>query len=315
MRVLAFYREGSATRREDITASAGLTIEDSGVAELDHGRLVGRRIGSTTARALFKGQFSEATVEVGARVPGQRYEFLGGVREVRALRFLGDDLLFTTASDTVTRIANGSLETLSRLAMPRSAAYGLNLIGVDEALNVFVHSLWNSATYILRPSDGYQRFDQLNFSAGTGGIASFCQLPDHSYLFGAMDGTLLKSDDLVRFETVFKFPTLLASMTCSGDELFCVSGGARDGVYRLDLLRMVLEWWHGGISSPSDIASYGGDLLITDFHKGYLYRVHNLEETTCVATNLGNPTSLAVLPDGRAFVGEFSGDVVSVVTL
>jgi hypothetical protein len=314
-RVIAFYRDGAATWRQDVTDRAQLTVADTTLATLSNAAIVGCKLGSTSLRAVYLDQFSSSSLDIAGRISGKKYEYLGGIREIREVCLLGDDLLFTTASDTIMRLHNGSLAILTRISMPKSASYGLKLLGVDDMANIFVHGLWNATTYILRPITSYQRFTRLPIPQSGQNIMSFYQLPDRSYLFGSADGTIFKTSDLVSFTVLTNVPTFLASMACRDDSLYCVSAGARGGYYRLDLRKLSYEWGGDAIASPSDITVHLNDLLITDFAGGCLYSVNERGRIEQVANDLGNPTSLAVHRDGRVFVAEFSRDSVSVLAL
>jgi hypothetical protein len=316
-RVTAYYRDGAATWREDVSGRASVLLEDSTIAAVSGEAVVAQGLGRTTARTTFEGRFAESPVEVAALPVGTKYEYFGGVREIREVCRLGPDLLFATATDVIMRIsASGSVTPIAKLPMPRTASYGLKLLGVDRNDSIFVQSLWDGKTQVLRSTDSYRRSVNLTFSDA--GTMSFCENPDGSFLFGSSDGTIWTSPDLNNYEVLVKLPSGVVGMAYHGEYLYALCGGWRGGYFRIDPYTLSVDWWsppNGTLRAPGAAASHATGLVMTDFYDGRVYRLRADGEPDVVGADFANPTSLAVGADGLVFVAEFSSDMISALVL
>lgn len=320
VRVITFTQDGPAVWREDKTGVAALTVADQDIAEVDSGRIIGKRMGTTSLRAVIGTHVTEATIDVAPVIIGEPVPFLGGWKEVRRLARASTSILFTTGDDAIWALGDDcSVTEVLRLAVPESSPLGIDILAVGPKDELYLRSLWDGRVLRLRPDDGYKAADVFAEPHKGASYVSGAFSPRGEFILGLTDGSLVRSDlDSGASETLLRLPSVPAGMAWRGDEMYVVSAGNRPGYYRLSPPMQNAEWFAGppgALGSPSAVVCVGDDILIADFYGGVVVAVGEDDSVKVVARGFTNPTSLAVGQYGRLFVSDLSTDVVSVVHL
>jgi hypothetical protein len=318
VRVIAFYRDGPACWREDVTERASVRSMDSSVvlvtAELG---LVAKGAGQTEIRVSFEGLHARASADVAALASGTVTEWLGGYRRMVGLLFVGDDLFIAHQHDRLLVVRSSmKIDEIARVLVPENVPNGLDTFTAGPNRDLYVRTLWNREVLRLDHASGYTRSARVVTVAEHTAVMSLAWSTrldgllvgdSQKTIFLWRDGTFRPWIDLP-FNAVGLYPT---------DEalLMAVGGGQFTGYARADWDQKTLVQVTPMTLPPlvgTALLPRKQDVLVADFTAGRVVSIRNSDDRAeVVADGLTNPTALAQDREGAIYVANFGGDSIS----
>lgn len=287
VRLIAFFRDGPACWREDVTENASLERLDPRVLHVTaEPTLIAKQGGSTELRARYKGRLARAAVTVAALPSGSVVEWLGGYRRLHGL-------------------------------LPHQD--GMDLIASSPEGDLYMRTPWNNELLEVQRDGGFVRSSRIA-TAGDG--TAFMCLAWSTQLNGLLVGDTSatvwlwrRSEELVPWcrlpvNPVGLYPT-------EGALIIAPGGGSTVGYARLDWSKRTIAMVTPSTPTPlvgSALLPRADDVLLANFNEGRLYSIRNLDGTAEVfAEGFTNPTGLAADDEGGVYVANFGGDSISYV--
>jgi hypothetical protein len=317
LRVIAFYRDGPACWREDVTERSAVESLDPGVLLVTaEPALHAKRAGSTQLRARYEGLFSTARVVVAALQQGTVVEWLGGYRRMVALLSHPDAMLVAHQADHLLAVPPSMrVERLAHLEQPDTSSSGIDVIAASPQGDLYLRTIWNREVVQLPRAGGFT--SSVRIATAEDGTA-FMALAWSAQLDG-----LLLADSAGRIwlwkpggppAVWVVLPTTVVGLYPTDEVLIVLPGGGRVAGYgRLDWSKRTLF-----VVSPSPqlfgsaLLPRQDDVLLASFNDGRVYSIRNSDaRVELFAEGFTNPTSIAEDKERCVFVANFGGDSIS----
>lgn len=315
LRVIAYVADGPACWREDVTARAEIESLDVSVARLDQAAhaLVAGVGGSTRLHARYDGRFDQIPVNVAALPSETVVEYLGGIRRVVNVVPHRDGALIAHQQDHLLLLRpDMSLEHIAYLAMPETAATGLDSMATDPEGNIYVRSIWNGELLKVLYDGAFARSVRIASSRPQRTFTSMCWSNERSELIvaDAERGLWRWREGMRDIEFWMRIPLRISGLYSTPDWLLILPAVQPFGYARLSwdatTLQAIIP--KSDIKyAPSAILPRRDDVLLADFHAGRIYSARD-EKLEVVAEAFTNPTALALDSEGGVLVTNFGGD-------
>jgi hypothetical protein len=314
VRVIAFYRDGPACWRKDVTAEAALATSDPDVLAVAGEGLFAKRAGSTQLFARFGGLYAMAQVTVAAITTGTVVEWFGGHRRIVGLLQQPDGLLLALQRECLLRVRpDMGVEQVASVEMPDTSSTGLDTMAADPEGNLYVRTLWDRRVLKLSRRSNFSESAVVMTADGQSAVMALA--------WSTQGGGLLVADsrgDIQLFRAGqpampwIQLPHSAIGLAARDDTVYVLLGGGRFPGYG-EVRGQQRAYWSvlpknlpvaptALLPRKDDVLLAGGD--------GRVYSVRSLRAEV-FAEGFTSPQSLAEDDQGCVFVANFGGDSVS----
>lgn len=317
VRVIAFYRDGPACWREDVTGRAELeSLNPDVLLVTREPGLHAKNGGTTQLRARFEKHFSSAPATVAALPQGTVAEWLGGYRRMVGLLAHPDGMLVAHQSDHLLAVRPSmKVDRLAQMEVPSTAPSAIDVFAASPIGDLYIRSTWSRDLFEVPRDGGFSRSARIATAEDRTAFMSLTWSPPlDGLLIGDSAGRIWLWRKGGRAEVWATLPLSPIGLVSTDDALLLVPGGGRvSGYGRLDWSARTLLV----VDPPTRIFGSAllprtDDVLLASFNEGRVYSIRKTDATTeLFAEGFTNPSALAQGEDGSVFVANFGGDSIS----